>query len=80
MQAALKTAAYNQIMDLSRDFHTEKQSGELFAAVEQGSSITSLLDTVLFRIAPIFIDVFVAFSYLYVYISQSQDYSGYGGD
>lgn len=67
MQATLKTAAYNQIMSLSRDFHTEKHSGELFKAIEQGRSITNLLDTVLFQIGPIFIDVVVAFSYLYVY-------------
>ena len=66
MQATLKTAAYNHIMSLSRDFHTEKQSGEIFRAVEQGSSILNLLDIVLFQISPIFIDVIVAFSYLYV--------------
>ena len=64
MHASLKTAAYNQIMGLSRDFHTEKQSGELFKAIEQGRSITTLLDMVLFKIGPIFIDVLVAVSYL----------------
>lgn len=57
-------------MGLSRDFHTEKQSGELFMAIDQGSSITSLLDTVVFRIGPIFIDVVVAFSYLYVQLRK----------
>lgn len=67
MQASLKTASYNQIMSLSRDFHTEKQSGELFKSIDQGRSITSLLDTLLFRTGPMLIDIVVAFSYLCVH-------------
>ena len=55
-------------MGLSRDFHTEKQSGELFKSIEQGRSITTLLEMVLFRIGPTFIDVCVAVSYLYVFL------------
>lgn len=64
-QASIKIAAYNQIMSLSRDFHTEKQSGELYKSIEQGRSITGLLEVVALQILPLFTDVVVAFSYLY---------------
>lgn len=63
-EASIKTAAYNQIMGLSRDFHTEKQSGELYKSIEQGSSVTSLLETIMFQVVPMFVDIIVAFSYL----------------
>jgi len=64
-QASIKTAAYNQIMSLSHDFHTEKQSGELYKSIDQGRSITGLLEVVAIRILPLVTDVVVAFSYLY---------------
>ena len=62
---SLQTAAYNHIMDLSRDFHTEKQSGELYTSISQGSSITNILKTVIFRILPVFADLALAVIYLY---------------
>ena len=62
---SLQTAAYNHIMDLSRDFHTEKQSGELYASISQGSSIINILKTVIFQILPVFIDLALAAIYLY---------------
>ena len=62
---SLQTAAYNHIMDLSRDFHTEKQSGELYASISQGSSIINVLETVIFRILPVFTDLALAAVYLY---------------
>ncbi len=52
-------------MTLSRDFHTEKQSGELYKSIEQGRSITGLFQVVAFQILPLFTDIVVAFSYLY---------------
>lgn len=54
-------------MSLSRDFHTEKQSGELYKSIEQGRSITGLLDIVTLQLLPLFTDVVVAFSYLYTF-------------
>ena len=62
---SLQTAAYNHIMDLSRDFHTEKQSDELYTSISQGSSIINILETVIFRILPVFTDLVLAAIYLY---------------
>lgn len=61
---ALKKAAYNQIMGLSRDFHTEKRSGELYTSIGQGHSLKSIIEVLLFKIAPMLIDLTVAFVYL----------------
>lgn len=61
---AITTAAYEQIMELSNDFHDDKQSGELYQAITQGSSINELLETVLFQLGPMVIDVFVGFWWL----------------
>lgn len=63
--ASIKTAAYDKIMTLSCDFHTDKQSGEMYKSIEQGSSITGLLDTAAFFLFPIIADLFVAYLYLY---------------
>ena len=64
-ERSLQTATYNHIMDLSRDFHTEKQSGELYTSISQGSSMINILDTVIFQILPVFIDLVLAAVYLY---------------
>ena len=61
---SLKKAAYNQIMGLSRDFHTEKRSGELYTSIGQGHSLKSIVEVVLFKIVPMLIDLAVAFVYL----------------
>ncbi|KAL8959364.1 MAG: hypothetical protein Q9193_003764 [Seirophora villosa] len=61
---AITTAAYNQIMELSIDFHNDKQSGEIYKAITQGSSITDLLDMVVFSVGPMAIDVIIGFWYL----------------
>ena len=63
-QAAIKTAAYNKVMDLSCDFHTEKRSGELYASINQGGSVVGLLDLLVFQTVPMFVDICVAFFYL----------------
>ena len=60
----LKKAAYNQIMRLSRDFHTEKQSGDLYTSIGHGNSLTEIIDMVLFNILPMLADLGVAFIYL----------------
>ena len=61
----ISTAAYNQIMELSSDFHDNKQSGELYRTISQGSSISSLLDTVCWRFGPMLLDLAVGYGYLY---------------
>ena len=61
---SLQKAAYNQVMGLSRDFHTEKRSGELFTSIRQGDSLTSMVEMILFKILPMLVDLGVAFVYL----------------
>ncbi|CAI6331934.1 unnamed protein product [Periconia digitata] len=56
--------AYNHVMSLGMDFHTSKDSGEVLKAVEQASSLNSLVELVLFDILPIWIDLFVAMYYV----------------
>ena len=62
--ASLKKAAYNQVMGLSRDFHTEKRSGELYKSIGQGHSLTSIVEIILFKVVPMLVDLGVAFVYL----------------
>ena len=62
---SLKRAAYNQVMGLSRDFHTEKRSGELYTSIGQGHSLTSMVEGILFKVVPMLVDLGVAFVYLY---------------
>ena len=62
---ALGTASYNHIMGLSCDFHDQKNSGELYAAMNQGSSIIELLEEILWYMGPQILDLFVACFYFY---------------
>ena len=61
---ALKKAAYNQIMRLSRDFHTEKRSGELYRSIDQGHSLRSIFTLLMFKVATILLDLIIAYVYL----------------
>ncbi|KAL8937206.1 MAG: hypothetical protein Q9211_003802 [Gyalolechia sp. 1 TL-2023] len=61
----ITTAAYNQVMGLSRDFHDNKRSGELFQSIVQGRRVNDLFENVIFSFIPIIIDVVVGFLYLY---------------
>lgn len=56
--------AYKHIMNMSADFHDDLQLGDLYKAIEQGTSLYGLLETILFYIAPMLIDLFVACAYL----------------
>ncbi|KAI9724419.1 MAG: hypothetical protein M1812_000487 [Candelaria pacifica] len=62
---ALSTAAYNQIMELDSEFHNSKKTGDLFASIHQGRSVSELLESLLFEILPMLIDLIVACGYLY---------------
>ena len=64
-EGSIKTASYNHIMGLSRDFHTTKHSAELYTAISQGHSLKQIAETLLFSVLPMFVDVAVAFVYLY---------------
>jgi len=56
--------AYEHVLGLSMDFHTSKDSGEVLKAVEQASSLNSLIEMVLFDICPIILDLVVAMYYV----------------
>ncbi|KAL8751046.1 MAG: hypothetical protein Q9184_006201, partial [Pyrenodesmia sp. 2 TL-2023] len=62
---AISTAAFNQIMELSSDFHDSKQSGELFQVINHGSSINDLLDMCFFQLGPSAVDAVIGIGYLY---------------
>ena len=62
---AITTAAYDHVMRLSRDFHDNKDSGSLYASIDQGTTINDLLEAILFDVAPILVDAAVAYIYLY---------------
>lgn len=59
--------AYKHVMKMSSDFHDDVQLGDLYRAIDQGTSLYGLLDTILFTIAPMLIDVLVACGYLTVF-------------
>ena len=56
--------AYKHVLGLSMDFHTSKDSGEVLKAVEQASSLNSLVEMLIFDISPIFLDLVVAMYYV----------------
>lgn len=60
---SLTEAAFAHVMTLSMDYHTTKSSGRVTKAIEQGSNLSSMLDSV-FGIAPMVIDFVVAVIYL----------------
>lgn len=62
---ALSTASHAHIMTLSSDFHDNKSSSDLIQAVSGGRSVADLLETVCFQVVPMFIDLAVAFGYLW---------------
>ncbi len=61
---AISTASHAHIMNLSSDFHDSKTSSDLSQAISGGRSVADLLETVLFQVIPMFIDLAVAFAYL----------------
>ena len=62
---ALSTASHSHLMSLSSDFHDNKTSSDLSQAVHGGRSVADLLDTVCFQVVPMFIDLTIAFAYLW---------------
>jgi hypothetical protein len=56
--------AYKHVLGLSTDFHTSKDSGEVLKAVEQASSLNSLIETVFFDVCPILLDLIVSMYYV----------------
>lgn len=62
----ITTAAYNHVMSLSSEFHTRKDTGEIYGAVQQGRAVTGFVEMVLFSVLPMLADLIVAFGYFYI--------------
>ncbi|KAK0618430.1 hypothetical protein B0T17DRAFT_338218 [Bombardia bombarda] len=63
---AMSTAAYSHVLNLSSDFHDTKSSSDIMMAMQSGSSISNMLESVCFQAIPMLIDMSVAFIYLSV--------------
>ncbi|KAI3396845.1 hypothetical protein diail_11617 [Diaporthe ilicicola] len=61
----ITNAAFNHVMSLSMEFHSERDSAEVMKAIEQGEALTNLLDTAVIEILPTILDLIVAFCLLY---------------
>lgn len=62
---SIDCTSYNHIMSLSSDFHDAKQSGELYTSMQQGRSVVELLETLLYRIVPMVMDLVIACIFVY---------------
>lgn len=58
-------AAFNHIMQLSIDFHNDKDSAEVIQAVSQGRALGDLLDILVSEFIPAGIDLVIAYAYFY---------------
>lgn len=68
---SIGTAAFNHIMNLSMDFHNNKNSGELTAAVGQGQNLYQLVDFMVLRVGPMIFDLAIAFVYVTLLFDSS---------
>ncbi|KAH6692496.1 P-loop containing nucleoside triphosphate hydrolase protein [Plectosphaerella plurivora] len=57
---AITAAAFDHILTLSMDFHTEHDSAEVVKAVEQGNALVDVLESLVVEILPTLIDVVIA--------------------
>ncbi|KAG9661205.1 putative ABC transporter, partial [Aureobasidium melanogenum] len=58
------TTAFGHIMNLSMDFHSNKHSGELMAAIGQGQHLYRLCDFVFLDVGPMVFDLIIALVYV----------------
>lgn len=61
---ALATASYSHVLSLSSDFHDEKSSSDIMAAMDAGDSLSNMLESVCFHAFPMLIDMAIASVYL----------------
>lgn len=57
---AITAAAFDHILTLSMDFHTEHDSAEVVKAVEQGNALVDVLESLVVEILPTLVDVVIA--------------------
>lgn len=60
----LGVAGFDHVMRLSMDFHDEKDSGEIIKALEQATSLNSLLQILVLEVIPGVLDVIIALWYV----------------
>lgn len=58
--------AFSHIMHLSADFHDSESTSDMMMAIQGGSAVSNIVETVLLRALPMFIDLGVAVIYLSV--------------
>ncbi|OJJ34550.1 hypothetical protein ASPWEDRAFT_42541 [Aspergillus wentii DTO 134E9] len=61
----ITNAAFSHVLNLSMDFHSQRDSAEVMKAVEQGESLTNLLETAVNEILPTIADLVIASGMLY---------------
>ncbi|KJZ76838.1 hypothetical protein HIM_03715 [Hirsutella minnesotensis 3608] len=67
----ITNAAFNHVMNLGMDFHSDRDSAEVMKAIEQGEALTNVVKTAVLEMMPTVIDMAVAFVYLYLKFSSS---------
>ncbi|KAK2616178.1 hypothetical protein QQS21_000810 [Conoideocrella luteorostrata] len=67
----LTNAAFNHVMALTMEFHSDKDSAEIMKAVEQGEALNNILQTAILEMLPTVMDMFLAFVTLYVKFNSS---------
>ncbi|KAH8592074.1 hypothetical protein B0O99DRAFT_690133 [Bisporella sp. PMI_857] len=60
----ITNAAFNHVMNLEMEFHAERDSAEVMKAIEQGESLTNLLETAVLEIVPTIVDLLIASVFL----------------
>lgn len=61
----ISNASFNHIMNLSLDYHSERDSAEVMKAIEQGEALANILETLILEILPTTLDLIIAFGFLY---------------
>ncbi|KAI9148198.1 Heavy metal tolerance protein [Paramyrothecium foliicola] len=56
----INNASFNHVMTLSMDFHSDRDAAEVMKAIEQGSALNSILETVAVDLLPFISDIFIA--------------------
>ncbi|KAM0350968.1 hypothetical protein ACHAPU_002746 [Fusarium lateritium] len=62
---SLTNAAFNHVLSLPMEFHSERDSAEVMKAIEQGEALTNVLDTVVIELLPSVFDLMIGFIFLY---------------
>ncbi|EED19536.1 ATP-binding cassette transporter, putative [Talaromyces stipitatus ATCC 10500] len=61
----ITVTGFNQVMDLSCDFHDDKSSGSVWHAINRGTIVQNVVRKVLFQFIPMISDLFIAVAVLH---------------